>query len=143
ALAKQINDTDIAIIDKRRDRANESEVMNVIGEVEGRTAIIVDDIVDTAGTMCNAASALKENGATSVVAYATHPVLSGPAISRITDSEIDELVVTNTIRLGEEALNCPKIRQLSLNHLVAESIRRISNEESVSVLNQSPLFSAL
>ena len=143
ALAKQIDDTDIAIIDKRRDRANESEVMNVIGEVEGRTALIIDDIVDTAGTLCNAASALKDKGALGVVAYVTHPVLSGPAISTINESVLDEIVVTNTIPLSDSAKQCSKIRQLSLSHLVAESIRRISNEESVSALNQAPLFAAL
>ena len=143
AIAKQIDDTDIAIIDKRRDRANESEVMNVIGEVEGRTALIIDDIVDTAGTLCNAAKALKAKGALKVVAYITHPVLSGSALPRIINSVLDEVVVTNTIPLREASLRCSKVRQLSLNHLVAESIRRISNEESVSALNQSPLFSTL
>ena len=143
ALAKQINDTDIAIIDKRRGRPNESEVMNVIGDVEGRTALIIDDIVDTAGTLCNAASALKEIGATRVVAYVTHPVFSGPAIARIGTSVLDEVVVTNTIPLSTAAQTCAKIRQLNMSHLIAESIRRISNEESVSVLNTAPLFSAL
>ena len=143
AIAKQIDDTDIAIIDKRRDRANESEVMNVIGEVEGRTALIIDDIIDTAGTLCNAAQALKDKGARAVVAYVTHAVLSGPAISRVSTSVLDEIVVTDTIPLQVKSKDCSKIRQLSLNHLVAESIRRISNEESVSALNQAPLFSAL
>ena len=143
ALAKQINDTDIAIIDKRRGRPNESEVMNVIGDVEGRTALIIDDIVDTAGTLCNAASALKDIGATRVVAYVTHPVFSGPAIARIGTSVLDEVVVTNTIPLSTAAQTCAKIRQLNMSHLIAESIRRISNEESVSVLNTAPLFSAL
>ena len=143
ALAKQINDTDIAIIDKRRGRPNESEVMNVIGDVEGRTALIIDDIVDTAGTLCNAATALKDIGATRVVAYVTHPVFSGPAIARIGTSVLDEVVVTNTIPLSTAAQTCAKIRQLNMSHLIAESIRRISNEESVSVLNTAPLFSAL
>ena len=129
AYAKQINDTDLAIIDKRRARANESEVMNIIGDVNGRTAILVDDIVDTAGTLSNAATALKEKGAEKVVAYCTHAVLSGPAIGRITDSDIDEVIVTDTIPLFVEAAKCGKIRQLSLDRVLAEAIRRVSNEE--------------
>ena len=134
AYAKQINDTDLAIIDKRRARANESEVMNIIGDVNGRTAILVDDIVDTAGTLSNAATALKEKGAEKVVAYCTHAVLSGPAIGRITDSDIDEVIVTDTIPLFVEAAKCGKIRQLSLDRVLAEAIRRVSNEESLSAM---------
>jgi len=134
AYAKQINDTDLAIIDKRRARANESEVMNIIGDVRGRTAILVDDIVDTAGTLSNAATALKENGAERVVAYCTHAVLSGPAIDRIGNSNIDEVIVTDTIPLFVEAVKCGKIRQLSLDRVLAEAIRRVSNEESLSAM---------
>ena len=134
AYAKQINDTDLAIIDKRRARANESEVMNIIGDVRGRTAILVDDIVDTAGTLSNAATALKENGAERVVAYCTHAVLSGPAIDRISNSNIDEVIVTDTIPLFVEAVKCGKIRQLSLDRVLAEAIRRVSNEESLSAM---------
>ena len=134
AYAKQINDTDLAIIDKRRARANESEVMNIIGDVRGRTAILVDDIVDTAGTLSNAATALKENGAERVVAYCTHAVLSGPAIDRISNSDIDEVIVTDTIPLFVEAVKCGKIRQLSLDRVLAEAIRRVSNEESLSAM---------
>ena len=134
AYAKQINDTDLAIIDKRRARANESEVMNIIGDVRGRTAILVDDIVDTAGTLSNAATALKENGAERVVAYCTHAVLSGPAIDRISKSDIDEVIVTDTIPLFVEAVKCGKIRQLSLDRVLAEAIRRVSNEESLSAM---------
>ena len=140
AVAKRINDSDVAIIDKRRPGPNASQVMNIIGEVEGRTAILIDDIVDTAGTLCNAAKAIKDQGATGVVAYVTHPVLSGDAIPNIENSEIDEVVVTNTIPLRDEVKACPKIKQLSLKHLVAESIRRISNEESMSALNEPGLF---
>lgn len=132
AIAKQTNDLDLAIIDKRRARANHAEVMHVIGEVEGRTAVLVDDIVDTAGTLCTASRALKDAGATQVVAYITHPVLSGGAVERVADSAIDEMVVTDTIPLGETALACGKIRQLSLDRLLAESIRRVSKEESIS-----------
>ncbi len=132
AIAKQTNDLDLAIIDKRRARANHAEVMHVIGEVEGRTAVLVDDIVDTAGTLCTASRALKDAGATQVVAYITHPVLSGGAVERVADSDIDEMVVTDTIPLGETALACGKIRQLSLDRLLAESIRRVSKEESIS-----------
>ena len=134
AIAKRINDTDLAIIDKRRSVANESEVMNVIGDVEGRTGIIVDDIVDTAGTLCQAAAALKERGAAGVVAYVTHAVLSGPAIARIDDSALDALFVTDTIPLTAEAKACTRIKQLSLDRLLAEAIRRVSNEESVSAM---------
>ena len=134
AYAKQINDTDLAIIDKRRARANESEVMNIIGDVRGRTAILVDDIVDTAGTLSNAAAALKEKGAEKVVAYCTHAVLSGPAIDRISKSDIDEVIVTDTIPLFVEAVKCGKIRQLSLDRVLAEAIRRVSNEESLSAM---------
>lgn len=133
ALAKQLG-TDLAIIDKRRPKPNVAEVMNLIGEVEDRTCLLADDLVDTAGTLCNAASALKERGATKVVAYATHPVLSGPAIDRINASSIDELVVTDSIPLSEAGQACNKIRALSLSHVLAESMRRISNEESLSAL---------
>ena len=134
ALAKRLGDADLAIIDKRRDRANQSEVMNIIGEVEGMNCVMIDDMVDTAGTLCHAASALKDHGATSVAAYITHPVLSGPAVSRIKDSELDEIVVTDTIPLKEEARACGKIRQLSVAEMLAETMRRISDEESVSSL---------
>ena len=134
AIAKQIADLDLAIIDKRRPQANETRVMNVIGDVKGKTCILVDDIVDTAGTLCTAAEALKEEGAIKVVSYITHPVLSGPAIERITNSELDEMVVTDTIPLSEEGKACEKITQLSLDVLLAESIRRVSNEESISAL---------
>jgi len=133
AVAKQLN-VDLAIIDKRRPQANEAQVMNIIGDVNGRTCLIVDDIVDTAGTLCKAADALKEQGAAQVVAYCTHPVLSGPAISNIEKSSIDSLVVTDTIPLSEEGANCQKIRQLSMAKLLAESIRRVSNEESISAM---------
>ena len=133
AVAKRLN-VDLAIIDKRRPSANEAQVMNIIGDVKERTCIIVDDMVDTAGTLCKAADALKEHGAASVIAYCTHPVLSGPAISNIEDSSIDSLVVTDTIPLNNEASNCAKIRQLSMARLLAESIRRVSNEESISAM---------
>ena len=132
AIAKQMNDLDLAIIDKRRARANHAEVMHVIGEVEGRTAVLVDDIVDTAGTLCTASRALKEAGAVRVAAYITHPVLSGRAVERVADSDIDEMVVTDTIPLCEPAAACAKIRQLSLDRLLAESIVRVSKEESIS-----------
>jgi ribose-phosphate pyrophosphokinase len=134
AIAKQINDTDLAIIDKRRSVANESEVMNVIGDVEGRTCIMVDDIVDTAGTLCQAAAALKERGASVVVAYITHAVLSGPAIDRINESVLDAIFVTDTIPLSPRAKASGRITQLSLDRLLAEAIRRVSNEESVSAM---------
>ena len=134
AIAKQLDDADLAIIDKRRPRANEAEVMNLIGDVEGRTAILVDDMVDTAGTLCTAANALKERGAVKVVSYCTHAVLSGKALENIKNSQIDELVVTDTIPLSAEALALGKIRQLTIADLLAESIRRVSNEESISAL---------
>ncbi|HLS21931.1 MAG TPA: ribose-phosphate pyrophosphokinase [Paenalcaligenes sp.] len=133
ALAKQL-EADLAIIDKRRPRANVSEVMNVIGDVSGRTCILMDDLVDTAGTLCKAAEALKERGAASVYAYCTHPVLSGEAVERISNSALTELVVTDTIPLSSEAQACPKIRQLSCAALLGETILRISNAESVSSL---------
>ena len=132
ALAKLLDDTDLAIIDKRRDAANQSEVMNVIGEIDGKVCIVPDDIIDTAGTLCNAASALKEKGAKAVKAYITHPVLSGPAIERINNSDIDELVVTNSIPLNKEAQKCSKIRVISISNIIAECITRLSNEESLS-----------
>ena len=134
AIAKQIGDLDLAIIDKRRPRANETEVMTVIGDVAGKTCIIVDDIVDTAGTLCTAAAALKKEGAEKVVAYITHAVFSGSAIDRISNSELDEIVVTDTIPLHAKARECSKISQLSLANLLAESIRRVSNEESISAM---------
>ncbi|EGV31833.1 ribose-phosphate pyrophosphokinase [Thiorhodococcus drewsii AZ1] len=134
ALAKRLDDADLAIIDKRRPRANEAQVMNIIGDVSGRTCVLVDDLVDTAGTLCRAAEALKAHGARRVVAYCTHPVLSGPAVDNISASELDELVVTNTIPLRPAAAACGKIRQLSIGELLAETMRRISNEESVSSL---------
>ncbi|MBA3995642.1 MAG: ribose-phosphate pyrophosphokinase [Candidatus Accumulibacter sp.] len=133
ALAKRL-ECDLAIIDKRRPKANVSEVMNIIGEVEGRTCVVMDDMVDTAGTLCKAASALKAHGAKRVLAYCTHPVLSGAAIERINASDLDELVVTDTIPLREEAQKCSRIRQLSVADVMAETIRRISNEDSVSSL---------
>ncbi len=134
AVAKRLDDADLAIIDKRRPKPNESRVMNIIGDVEGRTCVLVDDLVDTAGTLCKAAAALKEEGAIKVVAYVTHPVLSGPAIKNISNSELDQLVVTDSIPLTAAAAACPKIRQLSIGGLLAETIRRISAEESVSSL---------
>jgi ribose-phosphate pyrophosphokinase len=134
ALAKRLDDADLAIIDKRRPQPNEARVMNIIGEVAGRTCILIDDLVDTAGTLCLAALALKERGAARVVAYCTHPVLSGAAVDNITASELDELVVTDTIPLRESAQACDKIRQLSIATMLAETMRRISNEESVSSL---------
>jgi ribose-phosphate pyrophosphokinase len=134
ALAKRLDDADLVIIDKRRSKANQSQVMNIIGDVDGKTCVIIDDMVDTAGTLCQAAAALKAAGAETVVAYITHPVLSGPAVSRIAQSELDEIVVTDTIPLSEEAEACSKIRQLSTAELLAETMRRISDEESVSSL---------
>jgi len=134
ALAKRLDDADLAIIDKRRPRPNEARVMNIIGEVKGRTCVLVDDLVDTAGTLCLAALALKEQGAVRVVAYCTHPVLSGSAVDNIKASELDELVVTDTIPLQEAAQACSKIRQLSIATMLAETMRRISMEESVSSL---------
>jgi ribose-phosphate pyrophosphokinase len=134
ALAKRLDDADLAIIDKRRPQPNEARVMNIIGEVEGRTCVLVDDLVDTAGTLCLAALALKEQGAARVLAYCTHPVLSGAAVDNIEASELDELVVTDTIPLRENAEACNKIRQLSIATMLAETMRRISVEESVSSL---------
>jgi ribose-phosphate pyrophosphokinase len=137
ALAKQLNDADLAIIDKRRPKANVSEVMNIIGEVEGRTCILMDDMVDTAGTLCSAAKALKDGGAARVIAYCTHPVLSGKALDNINSSELDELVVTDTIPLNEETKKCSKVRQLSMAKLLAEAMRRVRNEESISAMFRS------
>jgi len=134
AIAKRLDDADLAIIDKRRPRPNESTVMNIIGDVADKICVLVDDIIDTGGTLCAAAAALKKNGAHSVVAYCTHPVLSGSAIQNIMASELDELVVTDTIALSPEAQNCSKIRQLSVAQLLAETIRRIAFGESVSSL---------
>ena len=134
ALAKRLDDADLAIIDKRRPRANVSEVMNIIGEVQGKSCVLIDDLVDTAGTLCHAAAALKAEGAKRVVAYITHPVLSGPAIERIGKSDLDELVVTDTIPLSQAAKDCTKIRKLSVAGLLAETMRRIRDEESVSSL---------
>jgi len=134
ALAKRLDDADLAIIDKRGPRANEATVMNIIGEVKEKVCVLIDDIVDTAGTLCAAAAALKRNGARKVVAYCTHPVLSGPAIQNLNGSALDELVVTDTIPLSEAARNCAKIRQLSVAELLAETIRRIAFGESVSSL---------
>jgi ribose-phosphate pyrophosphokinase len=134
ALAKRLDDADLAIIDKRRPRPNEAKIMNIIGDVRGRSCVLIDDLVDTAGTLCQAAAALKEHGAARVVAYCTHAVLSGPAVANINASTLDELVVTNTIPLRADALACQKIRQLSIGELLAETMRRVSNEESVSSL---------
>ena len=133
AVAKQIN-AELAIIDKRRPTANEAQIMHIIGDVNGKSCLIVDDMVDTAGTLCKAADALKDHGATKVVAYCTHPVLSGPAIQNIAGSNLDSLVVTDTIPLNEKAKSCKSIRQLSMAKLLAESIRRVSNEESISAM---------
>ncbi|GLR14030.1 ribose-phosphate pyrophosphokinase [Chitinimonas viridis] len=133
AMAKQLN-TELAIIDKRRPKANVAEVMHIIGDVEGRTCLIMDDMVDTANTLCKAAEALKQHGAKRVMAYSTHPVLSGPAIERIANSELDELVVTDTIPLSDAARKSSRIRMISLAPLLAETLRRINNEESVSTL---------
>ncbi len=134
ALARRLDDADLAIIDKRRPRANESQVMNIIGDVRGRSCILVDDLVDTAGTLCLAATALKNEGAERVIAYITHPVLSGKAVERIANSQLDELVVTDTIPLSPEATACKQIRVLSVAELLAETMRRIRDEESVSSL---------
>ena len=134
AIARRLDNAGLAIIDKRREQANKSEVVNIIGDVQDKTAVIFDDMVDTAGTLCNAAAALKEKGANKTVAYAAHPVLSGPATERIRESELDELVVTDTIPLSQDALDTGKIRQLSIAELVAETIRRIIADESVSSL---------
>ncbi|AIK00895.1 ribose-phosphate pyrophosphokinase [Moraxella catarrhalis] len=134
AMAKLLGDADLAIIDKRRARANESQVMHIIGDVSGRDCVIVDDIVDTAGTLCKAAQALKDHGARRVVGYITHPVLSGKAIETIQKSALDELVVTDTIPLSEAASACANIRQISIASMIAESLRRINNEESISAM---------
>ena len=134
ATAKQLNDCDLAIIDKRRPRPNEAEIMNIIGDAEGRNCIIVDDMVDTGGTLCQAAKALKERGAVTVAAYCTHAVLSGKAVDTIANSDLDELVVTDTIPLSEKAQQVSKIRQLSISDLLAETIYRVNNKESVSSL---------
>ena len=134
AIAKRLDDADLAIIDKRRPRANVATVMNIIGDVAGKTCVLVDDIVDTAGTLCAAAAALKAQGASKVVAYCTHPVLSGPAIDNLNKSQLDELVVTDTIPLSPTARGCSRIRQLSVAELLAETIRRIAFGESVSSL---------
>ena len=134
AMAKLLGEADLAIIDKRRARANESQVMHIIGDVSGRDCVIVDDIVDTAGTLCKAAQALKDNGARRVVGYITHPVLSGKAIETIKNSALDELVVTDTIPLSETAMACGNIRQVSIAAMIAESLRRINNEESISAM---------
>lgn len=134
ALAKRLDDADLAIIDKRRPKANVAEIMHIIGDVEGRSCVLIDDLVDTAGTLCHAAEALKKHGAIKVVAYCTHPVLSGSALKNINSSELDELVVTDTIPLSNEAAESGKIRQLSVAEMLAETIRRISVGESVSSL---------
>jgi ribose-phosphate pyrophosphokinase len=134
ALARRLDNADLAIIDKRRQRSNESQVMNIIGDVRGRSCILVDDLVDTAGTLCQAAQALKDEGAERVIAYITHPVLSGKAVERVENSALDQLVVTDTIPLGEAARKCKRIRVLSVAELLAETMRRIRNEESVSSL---------
>ena len=134
AIAKQLDEADLAIIDKRRPQANVAKVMNIIGDVAGKTCIIVDDMVDTAGTLCQAAAALKEEGAKGVFAYCTHPVLSGKAIENIQNSAMDEMVVTDTIPLSEEAMACTRIRQVSVTGLLAETIRRVHASESVSSL---------
>jgi ribose-phosphate pyrophosphokinase len=132
ALAKQLNDADLAIIDKRRAAANQSEVMNIIGDIKDKVCIVPDDIIDTAGTLCNAAKALKDQGAAGVKAYITHPVLSGPAIERLNNSEIVELGVTNSIPLSQEGEKCSKIRVISLGATIAECMKRLNNEESLS-----------
>ena len=134
AIAKRLDDADLAIIDKRRPRANEATVMNIIGDVRDKTCVLIDDIVDTAGTLCAAANALKKQGATKVVAYCTHPVLSGPAVSNLNNSQLDELIVTDTIPLRADALGCNRIRALSVAELLAETIRRVAFGESVSSL---------
>ena len=134
AIAKRLDDAELAIIDKRRPRPNEATVMNIIGDVEGKVCVLVDDIVDTAGTLCAAAAALKNHGARRVVAYCTHPVLSGPAIQNLNGSQLDELVVTDTIPLTDAARGCSRIRQLSVAELLAETMRRIAFGESVSSL---------
>ena len=134
AIAKRLDDADLAIIDKRRPQANQAQVMNIIGDVRDRSCVLVDDIADTAGTLCSAANALKDHGASRVVAYCTHAVLSGAAVDNIADSVLDELVVTNSIPLGGRAAACDRIRQLSVAELLAESMRRINEEESIGEL---------
>jgi len=134
AVAKQLDDADLAIIDKRRPQHNVSQIMHIIGDVEDRTCILVDDMVDTAGTLCQAAAALKQHGAAKVVAYSTHAVLSGRALDNLENSELDELVVTDSIPLASEARACSRIRELSIASLLAEAIRRVSNEESISAM---------
>ncbi len=134
AVAKQLGDTDLAIIDKRRPAANVAQVMHIIGEVKDRTCILVDDMVDTAGTLCKAAQALKDHGAKKVIAYCTHPVLSGKAIQNIEQSQLDELIVTDTIPLSEASKDCSRIRQLTIANMLAEAMRRVSNEESISAM---------
>jgi ribose-phosphate pyrophosphokinase len=134
AVAKQLDDADLAIIDKRRPAANVAQVMHIIGDVKGRSCIIVDDMVDTAGTLCKAAAALKEHGAAKVVAYCTHAVLSGKAVDNINASELDELIVTDTIPLGSAASECGRVRVLTIANLLAEAMRRVSNEESISAM---------
>ena len=133
AVAKSLG-VDLAIIDKRRPKANQSEVMHIIGDIEGRNCVLVDDMVDTAGTLCHAAKALKDHGAAQVFAYCTHPILSGKAIENISNSVLDQLVVTNTIPLSPAAAACDRIRQLDMAPIVAEAMRRISNEESISAM---------
>ncbi|WP_221074210.1 ribose-phosphate pyrophosphokinase [Agarivorans aestuarii] len=134
AVAKMLNDSDLAIIDKRRPRANVAQVMNIIGDVDGRDCIMVDDMIDTGGTLCQAAAALKAKGAKRVFAYATHPVFSGNAANNITESALDEVIITDSIPLTEEMRNVEKVRQLSLAPMLAEAIRRVSNEESISAM---------
>ncbi|WP_306169194.1 ribose-phosphate pyrophosphokinase [Halomonas sp. MMSF_3323] len=133
AIAKQLN-ADLAIIDKRRPQANQAQVMHIIGDIQDRTCVVVDDMIDTAGTLCKAGEALKEHGAKRVVAYATHPILSGPAVDNIAESVLDEVVVADTIPLSDTARRSGRIRQLSVAGLIAEAIRRVSNEESVSAM---------
>ena len=133
AIAKQLN-ADLAIIDKRRPQANQAQVMHIIGDIQDRTCVVVDDMIDTAGTLCKAGEALKEHGAKRVVAYATHPILSGPAVDNISESVLDEVVVADTIPLSDTARRSGRIRQLSVAGLIAEAIRRVSNEESVSAM---------
>uniref|UniRef100_A0A4W5LL91 ribose-phosphate diphosphokinase n=1 Tax=Hucho hucho TaxID=62062 RepID=A0A4W5LL91_9TELE len=141
AVAKALN-TDLAIIDKRRPKANVAEVMNIIGDVQGRTCLIIDDMIDTANTLCKAASALKERGAERVLAYATHAIFSGQAVDRINNSDIDQVVITDTIPLSAQAKQSSRIRVVSIGGLIAETLRRINNEESVSYLFNEDLVSS-
>lgn len=134
AIAKKLDDAEMSIIDKRRTGPNKSEVMHIIGDPKGRDCLIIDDIVDTAGTLCTAAAKLKQSGARKVIAYITHPVLSGPAIENIKNSELDEIVVTNTIPLNKEAKECSKIRQVDLSNVLANTIKRVNGEDSISSL---------